>query len=507
MDKNIDEMYKDNVNLIHQIIRKHYPHLVNSNDYEDAFQEGSIALLKAIKEFNPELGYKFSTKNSHETYIAYKQLISQNYTIEEIAEKLDIPVVSLLSIINAYNKDYLERSIIEQDKKPITLMETVPDSTNISKDTEKKFEYKTAKILCKSFLKEEDYKLIDSYYNGKTQMELMKVFKVSQTTISRNLRKLQEVVFPYFKGYINGELTYGDLCLKLLKYNPGLKTNIKCYIDYALEMLNRDTYNKDFLIELEETLNKINFNTLSHPHSIKDIVENLKETITVIDNYCYRGGIEEVIYEMACLARNGKYKSHIDKVKEWIKNNPNRLIKIKEILKDENLHGNENCVKDIAVKELKEEGFNIVTKKCDVFNESWLSEGDTGIPEITAIKNWALNNKGKGVDVVKILTENELTKNLDYAQRYSNLARQELLEEGYSIINLQGVGYKITWGIEDSCVSNNISNVNDKNKINYSINGSMSKDKFNEIISILPDIVKLSSTNIIDISLNLKIAP
>ena len=206
---------------------------------------------------------------------------------------------------------------------------------------------------------------------------------------------------------------------------------------------------------------------------------------------------------MASLARNGKYKSHIDKVKEWIKNNPNKLIKVRDILGGENANGYENNIKEMATNELKEEGYDITTKKCGVFNESWLSAGDSNIAEVEAIAEWVLNNRGKGVEADRILMENNLTENINYAFRYSNLARQELLEKGYPIITLQGLNNKKTWGVGHN--SNTMPTPQKNNTLNYNIKGPMSKDSVLEILSTLLNTSELNSAEFMNIELTLKI--
>ena len=534
----ISTAYKENESLIHYVIKKHTPFLIGKPEYEDAFQEGSIALIKAIKGFNPNLGYEFSTyaypiirnsiyrysykqdsnlkvsRGSHNAYIKYKYLLKEGKTFDEIAATLNMSAYDLKNIINAFNGNYLNRTVTNQDSEdtPMSLLDVIPDNNPDALDIiEKKFEIKTANMLCKSMLTEKDCRIATLYCSGKTQEEIGKLINVTQAVVSRRLTKIQDKIFPYFKRYIQGNLTYGLLCLKLIKHNSALKLSIKCYLDYALELLNRNEYNEKFLTELESILNDMTksqllciINFLNNKNTKYCVVkENLNNILTIVDSYCSVNGIEEVAYEMASLARNGKYKSHIDKVKEWIKNNPNKLIKVRDILGGENANGYENNIKEMATNELKEEGYDITTKKCGVFNESWLSAGDSNIAEVEAIAEWVLNNRGKGVEADRILMENNLTENINYAFRYSNLARQELLEKGYPIITLQGLNNKKTWGVGHN--SNTMPTPQKNNTLNYNIKGPMSKDSVLEILSTLLNTSELNSAEFMNIELTLKI--
>lgn len=56
---NRDETFKKNMPLITYTLHRRFKSVMKDRD--DLFQEGCIGLLKAIDNFNPELGYTFST--------------------------------------------------------------------------------------------------------------------------------------------------------------------------------------------------------------------------------------------------------------------------------------------------------------------------------------------------------------------------------------------------------------------------------------------------------------
>jgi len=91
------------------VIKKHFPYLINTDRYEDALQEGIIALIHAINTFNENLGTQFSTyayniyktmyktnyslkvlKLTHRRCVKYKYLLNIGYADEKIQNKLSI---------------------------------------------------------------------------------------------------------------------------------------------------------------------------------------------------------------------------------------------------------------------------------------------------------------------------------------------------------------------------------------------------------------------------------
>lgn len=345
MNKDVDTMYKENINLVHTVIRKHYPQFVHTDEYDDAFQEGSIALLKAIDGFNPELGYEFSTyayptirnyiykaiyktssnmrvsRNSHELYIKYNQLLKEGYTFNEIVEKLNTNPSTLLSTINAYNGDYLDRTIAIGESNDLSLKDILHDDKDFTKDVETKIDSKIAITLCKSFLSDSDFNIMVKYYNNKIQMDIAKEEGISQVTISRRLNKLYNKVFPFFKEYLLGELPYGALCVSLLKYNSmNVKYCIRAYFDYILELICRGACSDEFLEEMRQALNilgskaiKKTINSLFEEGLLdNNLIGNIKLIMTIIDKYFSENGIEEVIYNVAMIIKKEENKSYLN---------------------------------------------------------------------------------------------------------------------------------------------------------------------------------------------------
>ncbi len=125
----------NNKKLIYPIINKLF--IVGINDYEELEQEAFIALLKAVEDFNPDLGYQFST-------------YANKCLLKILREKLD------------YNKEIsLNQPLKTSDDENIDLIDTLLDeSVDINQEVE-------AKILIekiKDIVSEKDFQVLELLY-------------------------------------------------------------------------------------------------------------------------------------------------------------------------------------------------------------------------------------------------------------------------------------------------------------------------------------------------------
>lgn len=354
MKKDIETLYLENEALVHEIIRRHYPQFVNTNNYDDAVQDGSIALLKAIEKFNPSLGFKFSTyaypvikgaiyksmykkesnlkvsRNCHAVYMKYKCLSKEGYTFDEIVSKLNTTPYTLLNIVNTFNKSSLDCIInidSEDGNKDTNLLDVIPDNVNIEKELETKFELTTGLILCKSFLEKKDYIIIYNYCNGMNQTEAGKKVGLSQVTVSRRIITIRNKVFPYFKQYIQGDLKYGLLCLKLLDYNECVKLNIISYFNYILELIARGECSNNFLDEMKLILDDIGSKQLKNIANYlygkcsytQEIKLGLEAILNKIDEYYSTNKIEVIVYDIISILKKGKCKDYMTDFRHQLK--------------------------------------------------------------------------------------------------------------------------------------------------------------------------------------------
>ena len=157
---------KDNKNLIYSIAKKYI-----TIEKEDAFQIGSIELLKAVETFNSNKG-KFSV-------YAYRMIDNKFQTI---IKKKRVDTIS-------YDKTYLE------DEK-LTILDTIADNTNLEVEyLEKEFINNRIKDIVKGYTEKNEKKekaiilTLTGYY---TQEEIGNILGVTHGYVSRIFKGFQQ---------------------------------------------------------------------------------------------------------------------------------------------------------------------------------------------------------------------------------------------------------------------------------------------------------------------------
>lgn len=316
-----ETIYKENKNLVHRVIQTYYPFMVNSNDYEDVFQDGSIGLLKAIESFNEDLGYKFSTfaypaikneigknifkyysnfkvsRGSYHTLVAYNNYKKQGYSSDEITKKLDIDPNRLRNILNAYSENSLENSLVSDDTYKI--QDTISDDYNLQKKVEESYLVAASKVLCKMFLTDLEYTIISNYYGGMTPTKIGNTIKKRATYVCKVVSRIENKIFPAFREYLDGNIKFGELCKLLVKSSKKTKSVLKCYLYYSLA--NGD--DEQFFDDLEvlkssygsDKVNSLIRFTMDDGVYYCRVLDILSDTIKILDKYFSTGGIEKKI--------------------------------------------------------------------------------------------------------------------------------------------------------------------------------------------------------------------
>lgn len=318
---NTATIYEENKNLVHQVIQTHYPFMVNSNDYDDVFQDGSIGLLKAIESFNEDLGYKFSTfaypaikneigksifryysnfkvsRGSYHTLLAYNNYKKQGYSFDEITKKLDIDPNRLRNILNAYSENSLEDSLVSDDT--FKIRDTISDDYNLEKKVEELYLVATSKVLCKMFLTDLEYTIISNYYGGMTPTKIGNAIKKSATYVCKVVSRVENKIFPAFREYLDGNIKFGELCELLVKSSKKTRSVLKCYLYYSLA--NGD--DEQFFNELEllkssygstTVISLVRF-TLNDGVYYYRVIDIISDTVKILDKYFSTRGIEKKI--------------------------------------------------------------------------------------------------------------------------------------------------------------------------------------------------------------------
>ena len=201
-----NKLIQENSPLIKSVIKKY---LNKGIEYDDLFQLGSLGFLKAINNFNPEFGVKFSTyavpmiageikrflrddgsiKVSRAIKSVYYQI--QKLCDERKANNLPQPTIKELSEIFRIDEEEVVFTL-ESAKRPLSLQQqldkdggTLEIIDRIAGEDNDIVNEILVKDLLKS-LSDKDRKIIVlRYFRDKTQSEVAQMLGVSQVQVSR----------------------------------------------------------------------------------------------------------------------------------------------------------------------------------------------------------------------------------------------------------------------------------------------------------------------------------
>lgn len=217
-----DILVQGNLRLVLSVLKQFKN---RGENIDDLFQIGCIGLLKAVDNFNPDLGVRFSTYavpmimgeirrylRDNNTIrvsrsvrrIAHKALqkreklakeLGREPTIKELAASLELPEEEVVFALDAnYEPISLNEPIFNDNQDPVYIEEQVKDTDNdeswlqkiLLKEAMEKLSPREKEILAKRF------------FSGKTQVEVAKEIGISQAQVSR----LEKVALDFIKNYI-----------------------------------------------------------------------------------------------------------------------------------------------------------------------------------------------------------------------------------------------------------------------------------------------------------------
>ncbi len=217
-----ETLIKGNLRLVLSVLKQFKN---RGENIDDLFQIGCVGLLKAVDNFNPELGVRFSTYavpmimgeirrylRDNNTIrvsrsvrrIAHKALqireklakdLGREPTIKELAASLELPEEEVVFALDAnYEPVSLNEPLFSDNQDPVYIEEQVKDN-----ETDESW---LQKILLKEALEKlsprEKEILSKRFFSGKTQVEVAKEIGISQAQVSR----LEKVALDFIKNYI-----------------------------------------------------------------------------------------------------------------------------------------------------------------------------------------------------------------------------------------------------------------------------------------------------------------
>lgn len=173
------EIVENNKALIYKIIKDYYYASKNPSDMEDVFQAGCLGLLKAVKNFKPEMGNKFVT-------YAYYLIRGEVQRLYEEHSKRELPISSL-------NLGGGEGVLMESNENAI---EYVRNGRKEGDDVWTHSEAINNKLLVESLLEQvtpvQKKILLHRYYDDLSQQEIGNIINESQVYVSREEKRARK---------------------------------------------------------------------------------------------------------------------------------------------------------------------------------------------------------------------------------------------------------------------------------------------------------------------------
>ena len=183
---------------------------------QDLYQIGSIGLIKAIKNFNPEYEVKLSTyavtyilgeikrfirddgiikvsRSIKELCVKIKDIENRkikegkNVTIEEIAKELKVDKEEIILALDSMKQ--VESIFVESndDKNNTTLLDKLSNDKNEEEEVVNEI---SIKDMLRKMEKRDKEIILLRYFKGKTQSEVAKILNISQVQVSRLEKKI-----------------------------------------------------------------------------------------------------------------------------------------------------------------------------------------------------------------------------------------------------------------------------------------------------------------------------
>ena len=213
-------LLKENIPLIKSIVKRYKGKNI---EYDDLMQLGSLGLVKAINNFNPDFGVRLSTyavpmiTGEIKRFIrddgaikVSRALKTMSYKIGKFVEEYqqnnakepEISVIAKQFDIDEQEVVY----ILDSSKMPVSIYEKNDDDNGkslidrLSDSTTDMLDKLTLKDCIQKLPQREKLLIVLRYYKDKTQSEIAKILGVSQVQVSRLESKIIEKLKKQLTG-------------------------------------------------------------------------------------------------------------------------------------------------------------------------------------------------------------------------------------------------------------------------------------------------------------------
>lgn len=206
----LEDLIQDNSGLIYSIVKRFKD---RGYEMEDLYQIAVIGFIKSIKRFDTSFDVKLSTyavpyilgeikrfirddglvkvsRSMKELGIRIKELQKQelqrsgtDLRIEEIAQKLEVPVEEVAAAMDAFLpvESIYQNHYADEDGK-LNIIDTLTNGVDESNQVTNRLSVRT---LIEELEEKEKKLIVLRYYQGKTQMQVAEILGITQVQVSR----------------------------------------------------------------------------------------------------------------------------------------------------------------------------------------------------------------------------------------------------------------------------------------------------------------------------------
>lgn len=195
VNREISKMVEDNIKLIYKPVRNYW----NANEmvrrkyeFDELLSVATIALNEAAKKFDRTKGFEFST---YAVPLIQYALIAHTRKDRWYYRRRIVNGVEKFELVDRVSTSAKVKNVSDYGDKDITVEDSLEDMKDNYKDIEDK--YIVEHLLATCVEREKDI-LKGYFYGEKSQAQLSKEFKTSQSYISlvikRNLKRFKQIL-------------------------------------------------------------------------------------------------------------------------------------------------------------------------------------------------------------------------------------------------------------------------------------------------------------------------